>query len=67
MEQKPVICNEISSVAHNLLAIYQELLEFSHEVEYRNKTDTTDDAGDDLKYTLTSLMDEIQRLYPVDY
>jgi hypothetical protein len=47
-----------------LLKIYRELIEVSEEIEYRDKFGY---AGDDLKDLAGCLMDEIQKLYPVDY
>ena len=45
--------------------LYKELIEMSEEIEYRSPEDSS--AGDDLKNLAGALMDEIKRLYPMDY
>jgi hypothetical protein len=55
------------NIAYNLLALYQELVELSEEIEYREGIEHEICAGDELKFALSELMDEIQKLHEVDY
>lgn len=59
------IWEEISGVSYRLKHVYQELIDLSEEIEYRYPEESC--AGDNLKMLASALMDEIQRLYPMDY
>lgn len=61
------IWEEITNIAWMLKFVHSELVDLSEEIEYRYQEDKECSAGDDLKLIATSLMDEIQKLYPIDY
>lgn len=48
-----------SEIAYELKRIYDDILEVSNEIDAKN--------GDELKCISGSLMDQIQRISPVDY
>ena len=64
MSDEKTVWGQIADIGYSLTTVYRELIELSNEIEYRNGDK---DAGDDLKVLAGYLMDEIQRLYPMDY
>jgi hypothetical protein len=59
------IWNEVAMIAENLLSVYEQLVELSYEIEYIH--DKEENAGDDLKNIVSEMMDELQKLKPLDY
>ena len=62
---------EMEDIAELMCGIHNELVELSEWITYIHPQEMSDDyekfAGDHLKTLASNLMNEIQRIYPVDY
>lgn len=66
---KGTIWYEVALIAENLLSIYEQIIELSHEIQYINEDQTLEEgcAGDNLKDIAAEMMDQLQKLKPLDY